>query len=289
MSITRIALAIVFFTCILWVPSGVSAETQSTDLAFLNLGVGLEELSYYEFLDTSPVWSNAYTGSFVTALTGVVRRDIWALSFRGTLSPAALGGTERWISNGDTVQRNDLNYRLARAMGSIGFVFQNGLEARLGYWYANGTQKRKDFRPANPLLSDLVSIERIRSQGITMGLQGIIHNDPKEYLIHYYGDLIIIPDAGPLQAKTTNTGFPGVELHSWGLGAEAGGSYNWTFGKGPTKLLASLQGNLILLYYDGQVRRDVPGFLFVEWPSNLTMGWRIMLQLGGGWFSVLEK
>ncbi len=283
MTISQFKLPIAFFTYILMIPSGVIAETRSTDLAFLNLGVGLEELSYYEFLETSPVWSSAYTGSFVTALTGVVRRDSWALSFRGNLSPAALGGAERWISNGDTVQRNDLNYRLARAMGSIGFVFQNGLEARLGYWYANGNQKREDFETTSPLPSNLVSIERIRSQGITMGLQGVIYNDPKRYLIHYYGDLIIIPDAGPLQAKTTNTIFPGVEFHSWGLGAEGGGSYSWTFGKGPTKLLASLQGNLILLYYDGQVRS------VVEWPSNLTMGWRIMLQLGGGWFSVFEK
>jgi hypothetical protein len=182
-----------------------------------------------------------------------------------------------------------LNYRLARAIGSIGFVFQNGLEARLGYWYANGTQKREDFRPANPALGDFVSIERIRSQGMTMGLQWVTHNERQKQLIHLYGDLIVIPDIGWLKAKTTNTFFPGVELHSWGLGVEGGGSYNWTFGRGPAKLLASLQGNLILLYYDGQVRRDVPGFLFVEWPSNLTMGWRIMLQLGGGWFSVLEK
>jgi hypothetical protein len=286
MPTARIALAIGFFIFILLIPPGVSAETQSTDLAFLNVGVGLEELNYYEFLDTSSEWSMAYTGSFVTALTGVVRRNVLGLSFRGTLSPVVLGGTERWLSNGDTVQRNDLNYRLARAIGSVGFVFQNGLEARLGYWYSSGTQKRKNFRPADPLLSGLVSIERIRAQGIALGLQGIVHNDPKRYLIHLYGDLIVIPDAGPLQAKTTNTVLPSVELHSWGLGVEAGGSYNWTFGKGPAKLLASLQGNLILLYYDGQVRRDIPSFVFVEWPSNFTMGWRIMLQLGGGWFSV---
>jgi hypothetical protein len=270
----------VFVTCH---PLIATADTQSTDLSFLSLGVGLEELSYYEFFDTSPVWSSAYTGSFVTVLTGVVRRDVLALSFRGALSPVGLGGTERWFSNGDTIQRNDLNYRLSRTMGSIGFVFRNGLEARLGYWYANGTQKRTDFRTTNSPPSNLVSIERIHSQGITMGLQGIIHNDPQRYVIHLYGDLIVIPDAGPLQAKTTNTSFPGVELHSWGLGTEAGGSYSWTFGKGPSKLLASLQANLILLYYDGQVRS------VVEWPSNLTMGWRIMLQLGGGWFSLLEK
>jgi hypothetical protein len=116
-----------------------------------------------------------------------------------------------------------------------------------------------------------------------MGLQGVVYNDPQRYLIHFYGDLIVIPDAGPLRAKTTNTSFPGAEFHSWGLGAEAGGSYSRTFGKGPTKLLASLQGNLLLLYYDGQVRSAA------EWPPNLTMGWRIMLQLGGGWFSVLER
>lgn len=284
-----IAFATVILMWMLLISSRVSAQAGSTDLAFLNFGVGLEELTYYEFVETSSVWSTAYTGSFVTTLTGVVRHDSAALSVRGILSPATLGGTERWYSDGDTIQRNDLNYRLARVIGSVGLVFQNGLEARLGYWYSKGTQKRKDFRPASPLLSGAVSIERVRSQGIAVGLQGIVHHDPQRYLIHFYGDLIVIPDAGPLRAKTTNTLVPGAELHSWGLGAEAGGSYSWTFGKGPGKLLASLQGNFLLLYYDGQVRHDVPGFILVEWPSNLTVGWRIMLQLGGGWFSILEK
>jgi hypothetical protein len=53
------------------------------------------------------------------------------------------------------------------------------------------------------------------------------------------------------------------------------------------KLLTSLQGNFIVLYYEGQIRQDIPG-LIVEWPSNLTVGFSLMLQLGGGWFSVLE-
>jgi hypothetical protein len=288
MFIVRIAVALVFFITIFLIPSRVSAESQFTDMAFLNLGVGLEELSYYEFVKESSVWSSAYTGSFVTSLTGTVRRSNVSLSFRGVLSPVALGGTERWVSGGDTVQKNDLSYRLNRATVYLGYVFPGGLEIYGGYRISKAIQKREDFNSATQSLSGLVSTEEIRSQGLVIGLQDILYDDQKKNLIHVYGNLIVIPDIGSLQAKTTNTAVPGVELHSWGLGTELGASYGWTFGEGPGQLMASLQGNFIFLYHNGQIRHDVPGFVFVQWPTNLTLGWGILLQLGGGWFSVME-
>jgi hypothetical protein len=72
------------------------------------------------------------------------------------------------------------------------------------------------------------------------------------------------------------------------LGFEGGGSFGKTYGRGAAKLIVSLQGDLILLYFNGQTRRDLPGFLFVEWPSNLTVGWSLILRFGGGWVSIFD-
>lgn len=288
MTVRQVTFVTAFFIFVMGYTPAAIADTRSTDLAFMTIGPGLEGLLYYEFVETDSVYSSAITGSFVTSSAAVLRWKQLGLLARGNLVPAALGGWERWFSNGDVIQKNDLSYRLNRAVGGVGVVLPGGLEPYFGFWYAQGTQKRKDFRPASPQLANLVSIEKIRSQGIVLGLQGVFYKDQGRSLLHFYGDLIMIPGFKPFQAVTTNTAVPGVKLHSGGLGVEAGGAYGWTFGQGQTKLLASLQSNVIILYYTGQVRRDVPGYVFVEWPSNLTLGWSLMIQLGGGWFSILE-
>ena len=281
----RVVCCLAFCALLFCLPNLATAETQHTNLAFVNMGVGLEGLLYYEYVEISPVRSSAITGSFVTALDAVVRWRQLGLLARGNLTPATFGGDENWYSNGSLIQENDLSYRLRRGVAAVGFVLPGGLEPYLGYWYAKGTQSRKDFRPSSPGLD--IAIERIRSQGIVMGLQGVFHDGEKRSLIHFYGDLMIIPGNDPIRAVTTNSLFSGLKFHSGGIGFESGGSYGWTIGNGQAKLLTSLQGNFIVLYYDGQIRQDIPG-LIVEWPSNLTVGFSLMLQLGGGWFSVLE-
>lgn len=265
--------------------SGVNdahALRQITDLAFVHFGAGFETLSYYEFLRSESTISWSSTAAAVTSAVLLARYGNLGLLAHGLMGPHVFFGPERW--RGDSDQDNDLSYRLARGVVGLGWVLPSGLEPYLGYWYSKGTQARKDFEVNGVPVAAPVSIERVRSRGFVLGLQGVYHLKEDQSLIHYYGDLIIIPGSGSLEARTTNTSFPGAEFHSWGLGIQGAGSYGWMFGSGPGKVFASLQGSMILLFYRGEIRDD----LGLEWPRNLTFGGNFMLQLGGGWFSLLE-
>jgi hypothetical protein len=261
-----------------------SRKVQTTNLAFVNCGTGLEALQYNEFSDATPVTSWGLTLSWVTSCTTVGRIGHLGFLARGVLAPVGITGLERWTANGDLVQKNDLLYRLNRLVLGVGYVSSGGIEPYLGYWYEEGRQTRENFSPPISFQPDLVSIEKIKSEGLVVGLEGVYYRKRSESISHFYGDMIV-----PIRSTTTNTVIPGVELHSGGIGLEGGGSFGKIYGEGSTKLTVGIQANLIILYYNGQTRRDIPGYLFVEWPPNLTFASNLILQIGGSWVSLFEK
>lgn len=255
--------------------------SRSTDLAYLNLGVGLGITDYFEFLDTDPVDSSAFTGNFAFSADAAVRSKSLGLLARVNWVPGSFYGKERWTSDGDTLQENDLSYQFLRSVTGAGWVFPNGLEPYLGYWYASAKQTRTNFSPSSVPFSK--SVENVRSVGFVAGLQGVYYDAQDSTLRNFYGDVIV-----PTRATVTNSVIPGVELHSGGIGVEGGGTFGKTYGLGPSKTVASIGADLFVLYYNGQVRHDVPGFATVEWPSNLTYGIAFMFKIGGGWFPAQE-
>jgi len=250
--------------------------SESTDIAYLNLGAGLGITDYFEFLDTEPVDSSAFTANFAFSADATVRWKRLGLLARADWVPGSFYGREQWTSHGDTLQKNDLSYEYLHSVTGAGWVLSNGLEPYLGYWYANAKQTRTDFSPSAVTFSK--SIEKIRSVGFAAGVQGVYYNSQESTLRNFYGDVIV-----PTRATVTNSVIPGVELHSGGIGIEGGGTFGKTYGLGPSKMVASVGGDLFLIYYNGQVRHDVPGFSTVEWPSNLSYGIAIMFKLGGAW------
>ncbi len=223
----------------------------------------------------------------------VARWGQMGLQLRGNLAPVMLGGKERWFDGGDVVQRNDLSYRLTRGVVALGWVSPGGLEPYLGLWYAKGTQVRTDFvTSGTPLPPGLIVHEEIWSRGLVLGVQGLSSQARNRAMMRFYGDLVMIPNIGPLRATVTNSFtnsfVPDTRIDSWGLGFQGGGGYGFLFGSGPEKLTISLEANMTFLYYGGKARRDIPGFIFVEWPRNLTMGWSFMVSFGGGWFSGMK-
>jgi len=268
----------------LWVIDSRSASadeaeptSRTTDLAYLNLGVGLGLTEYFEFVDTEPINSSAFAGNFAFSADATARWKQLGLLARGNWIPGSFYGREQWTHHGDTIQNNDLSYEYLHSVTGAGWVLPNGLEPYLGYWYASAKQTRTNFSPSSITTSK--SIEKIRSVGFAAGLQGVYYNPRDSTVRNFYGDVIV-----PTRATVTNTIIPGVELHSGGIGIEGGGTFGKAYGVGPYKTVASVGADLFLLYYDGQVRHDVPGFSTVEWPSNLTYGLAFMFKLGGGWF-----
>lgn len=252
-------------------------SSRATDLAYLNLGVGLGITDYFEFLDTDPVDSSAFAGNFAFSADAAARWKRLGLLARLNWVPGSFYGKERWASDGDTVQRNDLSYQYLHSVTGAGWVFPNGLVPYLGYWTASAKQTRTNFSPSSIPFSK--SIEKIRSVGLVAGIQGVYYNPQDSTVRNFYGDVIV-----PTHATVTNSVIPGVELHSRGIGFEGGGTFGKAYGQGPSKMVASVGADLFVLYYNGQVRHDVPGFATVEWPSNLTYGIAFMVKLGGGWF-----
>jgi hypothetical protein len=261
-----------------------SRKDQTTNLVYFNCGTGLEALQYSEFSDVSPVNSWSVSLSWVTSCMAVGRVAHLGILARGVFSPVGIAGTERWFTNGDLIQKNDLLYRLNRLVLGIGYVSSGGLEPYLGYWYEDGRQTRENFSPPDPLRLDQVSVEKIKSEGLVLGLEGVYYRTGHQSISHFYSDLII-----PIHSTATNTLIPGAELQAPGVGFEGGASIGKIYGEGKSKWTVGIQANLIVLYYNGQTRRDIPGYVFVEWPRNLTFGSSLILQIGGGWFSVFEK
>jgi hypothetical protein len=254
---------------------------QSTDLAYLNLGAGLGITEYFEFLDTESVDSSAFAGNFAFSADATARWKQLGLLARVNWVPGSFYGKERWTSDGDTVQKNDLSYQYLHSVTGVGWVLPNGLEPYLGYWYASAKQTRTNFSPSSITTSK--SIETIRSVGFAAGLQGVYYDSRDSTLRNFYGDVIV-----PTRANVTNTIIPGVELHSGGFGFEGGGAFGKTYGQGPFKTVASVGVDFFMLYYNGQVRHDLPGLSTVEWPSNFSYGIALMVKLGGGWIPAGE-
>lgn len=248
-----------------------------TDLAYLNLGVGLGLTDYFEFLDSEPVDSSAFMANFALSADGTVRWKRLGLQARLNWVPGSFYGKERWTSNGDTLQRNDLSYEYLHSVLSAGWVLSNGLEPYLGYWIGRAKQTRTDFSPSSTAFSK--SIEHVRSVGVAAGLRGIFYDSRDGTFRNFYGDVIV-----PTHATVENSILPGVKLHSGGIGIEGGGTFGKTYGEPTSKTILSFGADLFLLYYNGQVRHDVPGFTTVEWPSNFTYGVAFKIQLGRGWF-----
>ena len=264
-------------------PAG-GERAQTTDLFLFDCGTGGELLNYYEFAHNPALTSTALTADWITSCRLVGNRGSWGALARGTLTPAGLYARENWYSGGDIVQNDDLAYLLNYYMAGLGYVFSGGLEPYLGYWGASSKQTRKNFSPAFLSQPNLVSVERVQSEGLVLGLQGTYHRSGARSLAHFYGDFIV-----PIDASVRNSAFPGTTIRSsWGIGFEAGGSYGKTFGEASRKVIVGFQVNFIALYYDGG-QANGPGSGSVEWPSNLTIGWSALLQVGGGGFSLLEK
>jgi len=268
----------------LWVldPRTASAEeperaSRSTDITYLNLGAGLGLTDYFEFVESEPLNGSAFTAHFAFSADATVRWNELGLLARVNWVPGSFYGREQWTSHGDTVQKNDLSYEYLHSVTGAGWVLPNGLEPYLGYWYANARQTRTNFSPSSIPISK--SIEKIRSVGFAVGLQGVYFSSQDKTLRNFYGDLIV-----PTRATTTNSLYPGAVFHSGGVGIEGGGTFGKTYGLGPYKTVASVGADLFLLYYNGQVRNDVG----LEWPSNLSYGVAIMFKLGGAWLPALE-
>jgi|GEM_PF-6605080 len=256
------------------------AAAPSTDLLLAECGSGVETLSYFEFSKTVPLNSMATSANWIASCNLIGHRDHLGLFARGTLTPAALYTRERWYSHGSLVQQDDLAYRLDRSVAGAGYVFPSGIDAYLGFWYAEGDQTRKNFDSAARVRPLPFSVERPESRGIVLGLQGLYLQNRQRTIGRFYGDLII-----PFDARVRNSAVPGASLHSWGIGVEGGATYGRTFGTGSDKTFVTFQVNVLGLYYNDQVRNDIG----VEWPHNLTIGASALVNFGGGRFSILER